>query len=172
MDAFKAAADRWSRVIVGRPSERDGRRRNHTGRGQARRWLRQGPRARQMPLQTNCATFEGRREPRRRIRRTAKRNRRDRRSRGSRLVRLFRPQNLDLFPSRRLSTSAAPHSSHSYPRSRVKTVHSVPCSGPARRQGGCGGGRAQSIETPFAAAGEPEIEEKEAVDDCQLPAVE
>ena len=46
-----------------------------------------------MPLQTNCATFEGRREPRRRVRRILNRTSRDRRSRGSRLVRLFRPQN-------------------------------------------------------------------------------
>src|ERR1700751_5757521 len=46
-----------------------------------------------MPLQTNCATFEGRREPRRRVRRMPKPNSRDRRSRGSRLVGLFRPQN-------------------------------------------------------------------------------
>jgi len=49
--------------------------------------------SRQMPLQTNCATFEGRRQPRRRVRRMPKPNSRDRRSRGSRLVRLFRPQN-------------------------------------------------------------------------------
>src|SRR6267142_7110884 len=46
------------------------------------------------------------------------------------------------------------------------------CSGPARRCGGCRCGPAQSIEAPFAAAGEPEIEEDEAIDDCQLPAVE
>src|SRR6201997_3742016 len=46
-----------------------------------------------MPLQTICATFEGRREPRRRVRRTSEPSRRDRRSRGSRLVRFFRPQN-------------------------------------------------------------------------------
>src|ERR1700758_859683 len=46
-----------------------------------------------MPLQANCATFEGRREPRRRVRRMPKPNSRDRRSRGFRLVRLFRPQN-------------------------------------------------------------------------------
>src|ERR1700758_643713 len=46
-----------------------------------------------MLLQTNCATFEGRREPCRRARRMPKPNRRDRCSRGSRLVRLFRPQN-------------------------------------------------------------------------------
>src|SRR5215469_5744976 len=49
--------------------------------------------SRQMPLQTICATFEGRREPRRRVRRMSKPSSRDRRSRGSRLVRLFRPQN-------------------------------------------------------------------------------
>jgi len=49
--------------------------------------------SRQMPLQTNCATFEGRREPRRRVRRMPKPNSRDRCSRGSRLVRVFRPQN-------------------------------------------------------------------------------
>jgi hypothetical protein len=30
----------------------------------------------------------------------------------------------------------------------------------------------QSIEAPFAATGDPEIEEYEAVDDCQLAAVE
>ena len=47
-----------------------------------------------------------------------------------------------------------------------------PCSGPARRYGRCGCGRAQSIEAPLAAAGDPEIEEDEAVDDRQLPAVE
>jgi hypothetical protein len=48
--------------------------------------------SRQMPLQTICATFEGRREPRVR-RMSTKPSSRDRRSRGSRLVRLFRPQN-------------------------------------------------------------------------------
>ena len=49
--------------------------------------------SRQMVLQTNCAAFEGRREPRRRVRRMSKPSSRDRRSRGSRLVRLFGPQN-------------------------------------------------------------------------------
>ena len=53
--------------------------------------------SRQMPLQINCATFEGRREPRRRVRRMFKPNSRDRRSRGSRLVRLFRPQNCGFY---------------------------------------------------------------------------
>src|SRR5712692_552784 len=46
------------------------------------------------------------------------------------------------------------------------------CSSAARRYGGRGRGRAQSIDAPFAAAGDPEIEEYEAVDDCQFPAVE
>ena len=49
--------------------------------------------SRQMPLQTICATFEGRREPPRRVRRMSKPSSRDRRSRGSHLVKLFRPQN-------------------------------------------------------------------------------
>jgi len=49
--------------------------------------------SRQMPLQTNCVTFEDRRVPRRRVRRMFKPNSRDRCSRGSHLVRLFRPQN-------------------------------------------------------------------------------
>jgi hypothetical protein len=43
------------------------------------------------------------------------------------------------------------------------------CSGAARRYGGRG---AHSIEAPLAAAGDPEVEEDKAVDDCQLPAVE
>ena len=47
--------------------------------------------SRQMPLQTNCAIFEDRREPRRRVRRMFKPNSRDRCSHGSRLVRLFSP---------------------------------------------------------------------------------
>src|SRR5580692_4134961 len=56
----------------------------------------------------------------------------------------------------------------------VANVHDPVCdscrSGPAWRRYGCG--RTQSIEAPFAAPGEPEIEEDEAVDDCQLPTVE
>ena len=47
-----------------------------------------------MSLQTNCATFEGRREPRRQVRRILNRTSRDRRRRGSRLVRLFKTAKL------------------------------------------------------------------------------
>ena len=50
--------------------------------------------SRQMPLQTNCARFEGRREPRRLVRRILNRTSRDRRRRGSCLVRLFKTAKL------------------------------------------------------------------------------
>src|SRR5580704_18638823 len=45
-------------------------------------------------------------------------------------------------------------------------------SGQAWRYGGCGCGLAYSIKAPFAAPGDPEIEEDERVDDRQLPRVE